>query len=416
MNSAIWLFANIWFVNVLRSKMPALQFPVILFSIFTNVAFTYGPLFQNMTQGEGLIRKLLTGFLTAFAISTGVHLVIIPISSRTVVFKEQAGYIGLIRAALKAQTAYLQSLESTDMFASADAEPDNSESKKVRFHEKPRAHPAETPQAKALRATVSGLKVLHGKLHGDMAFAKRETAWGKLDAKDIDEIFMLFRAILVPLVGMSTISDIFERIAERRGWVAPRNPGHKDQSEAWEHCSELEKREEKKTWNEVMKALHDPFSTAVSAMDEAMEHAGLVLEILPRPKKKNNNDEEAKGTEPKPGDSGFTAYMQQKMLEFYSKRGSVLRAWAKEKGLSEDQFNAAKAAPSGGNDFTSDEAKHRMSLINIFPSSRDRLRNADLSYYRTRPAAIIPHFIYGASPVFDWCCDHRACSICRQES
>ena len=98
---AIWLFANIYFANVLRAKMPALQFPVIMYSIFTNVSFTFGPIFRTMAEAKSLIRQLLLGFLSAFAISTGVSLFIMPISSRTVVQKEQAGYIQAIRGALK---------------------------------------------------------------------------------------------------------------------------------------------------------------------------------------------------------------------------------------------------------------------------------------------------------------------------
>jgi len=70
--------------------MPALQFPVIMYSIFTNVAFTYGPLFPTIEAGEALIKQLLEGFLTAFAIATGVSLFIIPISSRTVVFSKSS--------------------------------------------------------------------------------------------------------------------------------------------------------------------------------------------------------------------------------------------------------------------------------------------------------------------------------------
>jgi hypothetical protein len=102
---AIWLFANIYFVNAMRAKMPALQFPVIMYSIFTNVSFTYGPIFQTITQGEALVRQLLLGFLSAFAISTGVSLFIIPVSSRTVVQKEQAGYVQTIRGALKVSSS-----------------------------------------------------------------------------------------------------------------------------------------------------------------------------------------------------------------------------------------------------------------------------------------------------------------------
>jgi len=82
-----------------------------------------------------------------------------------------------------------------------------------------------------------------------------------------------------------------------------------------------------------MKALHEPFAVAAAAMDEGMEHAGLVLEILPKPKKKKSEDEEAKGADPKPGSADFTKYLEQKMVDFYRKRGDTLKAWAREKGL-----------------------------------------------------------------------------------
>jgi hypothetical protein len=235
-----------------------------MYSIFTNVAFTYGPLFPTISAGEALIKQLLEGFLTAFAISTGVSLFIIPISSRTVVFKEQAGYIQLIRAIMKAQTAYLQSLETSDMFAPEEPGEDDGEmaddGKKAKKSKKGEnnAHPAANAQAMALKANLAALTGLHGKLHGDISFGKREMAWGKLDAKDIDEVFTLFRAILIPLIGMSTITDLFERIAERRGWV--RVPNSKfDRAESWEACGLEAKEKEKKTWNEIMKTLHEPF-------------------------------------------------------------------------------------------------------------------------------------------------------------
>jgi hypothetical protein len=98
---AIWLFANIYLVNALRAKIPALQFPAIMYSIFTNVAFTFGPNLQTIEQGEALIRQLLIAFLAAFAISTGVSLFIIPVSSRAVVQKGQAAYVQAIRGVLK---------------------------------------------------------------------------------------------------------------------------------------------------------------------------------------------------------------------------------------------------------------------------------------------------------------------------
>jgi hypothetical protein len=312
-------------------QVPALQFPVIMYSIFTNVAFTFGPVFQTTAQGEALVKQLLESFLTAFAISTGVNLFIIPVTSRTVVFKEQSAYIGAIRGTIKAQRAYLESLETTDMFSCTTS--GNKVSK-----------PSETPQAKALKAGITGLTELHGKLYGDLPFGKRETAWGKLCAEDMEEIFSRFRAILIPLIGMSTITDIFERVAIRRGWVEPGS----NQSSLFTNAegstrdnSEEAKDAEKRIWNEVMKTLHEPFSVVSQAMDEGLEHAGVILELLPSQKKPKagGSDEEERGSDPRPGDKGFADYLEQRLRDFYAERGVTLKAWARARGLSAEKFD-----------------------------------------------------------------------------
>lgn len=256
--------------------------------------------------------------------------------------------------------AYLQSLESSDMFVGAAAEDqktggDGKKHKKIDKKEK--AHSAQTPSAKALKGAVSGLLALHGKLYGDLPFAKREMAWGKLCAKDIDEIFALFRNILIPLIGLSTSTDIFERIAERRGWVKSTYTQH-DKTEAWEDYDESAKNEEKRVWNEMMKELHEPFAVAIGAMDEAMEHVSLVLEFSKPPKnKKGADDVEGKGTDPRPGDPEFSKFLEQKLKDFYGKRGQTLKAWARNKGLSEDAFDQLNEKPKLGK-YTPDDAQH----------------------------------------------------------
>lgn len=197
---AMWLIVNIWFVNLLRAKYPVMQLPSLVYSIFTNVAFSFGPIFQTMDQAESLVKQLLEGFLTAFALATGVSLFLIPISSRTVVFGEMTGYIGSIRGTIKAQTVYLQSLEKSDMFGQPGTEeaPNKGVNKdKHAKDEKPTA--ANHPEANALKASVAGLTALHGKLHGDIPFGKREIAYGKLGPEDLDKLFKLFQAILIPL-------------------------------------------------------------------------------------------------------------------------------------------------------------------------------------------------------------------------
>lgn len=50
--------------------------------------------------------------------------------------------------------------------------------------------------------------------------------------------------------------------------------------------------------------------------------------------------------------------MKDNMAEFYSKRGETLKTWAREKGLSEEEFDAGKV-PSDSENWTSTEAQHR---------------------------------------------------------
>lgn len=165
----------------------------------------------------------------------------------------------LVRKTIKAEVAYLESLESNDMFSKAESKSKDGEKKKGK-----KLNRAQTPQAAALKGCITALTGLHGKLYGDLPFAKRDIAYGKLGAKDLDEIFARLRAILVPLVGISTITDIFERIAERRGWVEGDN-ADQARSDSWERCEPGTKAEEIRVWNQIMKALHEPFAVAAVA-------------------------------------------------------------------------------------------------------------------------------------------------------
>lgn len=304
------------------------------------------------------LTELLTGFLTAFGLATGVHLIIVPMSCRQVVFKSLEGYFGAIRGALKAQTAYLQSLESSDMFTPIDITDESDTKKKTKNNDGKKKTPhTQTPQAEALKAAIEGLKGLHGRLVVDLPFAKRETAWGKLDAKDLDEIFTFMRSILIPLVGLSTIVDIFERTAERRGWVHATRSKY-EETDKWQEVDLKEKENEKRVWNEMMKTMHEPFAIAVEAMDQGLEHAAILLELTAPPKKKERDIEENASEDPKPGELQFGEYLEKRMKEFYGKRGQTLKTWAREKGLSEEQFDSMNASPVTEDYSQPEEKKH----------------------------------------------------------
>ena len=108
----------------------------------------------------------------------------------------------LVRKTIKAEAAYLESLESNDMFSNAanlNPGPGNDGKRQQRNNKKnkttSRAH---TPQAAALKGCISALTALHGKLNGDIPFAKRDIAYGKLGAKDIDVGNRVVNLLLLP--------------------------------------------------------------------------------------------------------------------------------------------------------------------------------------------------------------------------
>lgn len=198
---AVWLFANIWFGNVVRAKLPAFNLPVIIYSIFVNVSATIGPSMTTNAAVQFFIQELLTAMLTALALALGVNTLVFPVSCRLVVFKEFAGAFGLLRKLVLLQKVYLSSLETDATFnaamqtetflAKADGEAisDEAEPKLTK----------EAEAAKALEEMGAKLRELEGKLHADMPFAKRDVAWGKLDADDLSEIYTLFRHVYIPV-------------------------------------------------------------------------------------------------------------------------------------------------------------------------------------------------------------------------
>ena len=279
---AIWLFFNIYVVNLMRASRPQLQFPVILYSIFTNVASTYAPQFSTMTQGIAFVERLLEAFLAGFGIAVIVSFAVFPTTSRRTVFKKAAGYISALRAALKAQSIFLQSLEDKDNFGTPEiAGPERRHEilSKILHREKTASISRLNPQAAALKAAVGALGEIHGTINVEIAFAKREIAFGKLDATDISQLVRLLRSVMVPIVGMSSVADIFDRVADRRGWREASGETAQERE-----ASKKRKDEEKSEWSDIMRSLHGPFKSLTEAVDEGLQHTLYVLELTKRPK------------------------------------------------------------------------------------------------------------------------------------
>ncbi|KXH34024.1 hypothetical protein CSIM01_02359 [Colletotrichum simmondsii] len=324
----IWLFFNIWISNTLRAKYPAMNLPVMIYSIFMNVACTFGPLMVTTAAAESLVKRLTVAMLCAMGIATGVSLFVFPVSSRKVVSGEFKGAIGLVRKSIALQLNYLKTLSSPDMLERHQTKSSNAFKKN-----KKQKKPEMTKEAKAageLKATALAISALFGKMHGDILFAKRDIAYGKLNSKDIGEIFNRLRSIMIPLNGISTIVDIFRRASEKHGWGV--NDGNGD--------SDAEKEREKRVWNDIMLQLLEPFEILTEAMDQGLDHVGIVLELTPKPKKTKGADVEmdagAKATS-KPGEAGFAEVLAERVQDFNDKKGELLRNWLKERQLATEQ-------------------------------------------------------------------------------
>ncbi|MCJ1389451.1 hypothetical protein MMC18_002308 [Xylographa bjoerkii] len=319
---AIWLFANIFAANSLRFSRPQLQFPVIIYSIFANVSCTYAPQFATMDQGIAFVKKLLEAFLAGFAIASVVNLVVFPQSSRDVVFQEAGGYLTAIQAVLKAQNGYLRSLERKEMFRPSQKDDD-----KVVLEE--------VSAAKALKGALATLTALHGKMQGDLTFAKREVAYSHLGPKEIDELFKKFREILLPLTGMGSVVDIFNRLADHREWKKEENLEGSEESDATAKMLADHERKEKERaqWNEVMKTLREPFELISGAMTEGLKHTSYALGFSKSPKATPSDDLEANEGEARPGDENYGEYLSNKVKSFYEQREVTLQTWCNQRGI-----------------------------------------------------------------------------------
>lgn len=332
---AIWFLFSQWAAGTLRAKIPLLQNNVYLFSVLTMIAMTYAPRFHTMDQGIGLVVELMEVFFIAFGIATGVSLLIFPMTTRTILFKKQTAYFGALRGFVKKQTAYYRALEisqplstqlSNDIIEPKDDQPTVmvDPTKKTPF-----------PEREAVYASLSGLVALHTEIYNDTVYAKRELAYGKLNANDLQQLLKAFRAILIPMVGIRTIIEIFDGMAPETA-IGQTN---RESIEVRAH----EKSELRLLWSRVMSAMHDPFTDIAEVIDQGFEHAAAVLEFLPKPKK--GNDVEARGNL-KPGDPTFAEDMDRKIQAFHGRRGEFLSAWARERDALRRNIAETQTSPS----------------------------------------------------------------------
>lgn len=317
---AIWLIVQTYCINSLRAARPQFQFPAIVYSIFVSVAMTYGTQFPTMAYAINFMERLMEAFFTGFAIAAGVSLFIIPVSSRLVVFKQMTGYLLTLGAVVQAQTAYMQSIEDYDP-REAVKQVHEEGAKKTKKGKKTDGSAQNsdlfiTPEAKKLQELVSKVFALHTKLPGDITFAKREIAIGKLCGHDITQLWKLLQAIMIPVVGLTTTVDILRRKIP--------DVDYSVQSPATEEAQKQKKQVDNVQY--LMKSLHQPFQTMSGDVNAAIQHVLITLELIKPPKKKKG-DEESEADLPAPGSAKFAEYFKTKLDEFYESKKQNLRDW-----------------------------------------------------------------------------------------
>lgn len=338
----VWLFFNIWAANTARARFPAFNVPVIVYSIIVNIASTFGPRFPTVAAAEAFIRELLIAIFLGFAIGTGCSLFIFPISTRQIVVKQMTGVLGLFKKTIALQKEYIHGLESDDMFTIEPTETAVGQPETEQKNEKRKGAEAASSSAKltkeqqtamALRGVTGATRELMGKIYGDLKFAKRDVAFGYLSAHDFGALFSQMRNIAIPLGGIGIIMDIFQKVARDRGW-----DGQPASDELGTTPGPVDKGESQRMWNDIMTQLHEPFEILSEAVVQGIDHAGILLRFFPQPKGLTTvaDDVEDSAAGLRPGQMGFAQVIDDKIGAFNSRKGEILRLWAKEKGLSSD--------------------------------------------------------------------------------
>jgi hypothetical protein len=155
------------------------------------VQFTSCSRFTAWKQCWDLIYLTVRCYYTGVAISFVSGIIIYPVSCRSEIFEVQDKYLRSAQAVLNKSASYL-SKQSGLMTAPTDTSQPSP-------HEPNLEQGSAAQEGRALQHQMSGLKALYVKMHEDIIMAKREIAWGKLGANDINTVSDLCRRILMPM-------------------------------------------------------------------------------------------------------------------------------------------------------------------------------------------------------------------------
>ncbi|RFU35559.1 hypothetical protein B7463_g752, partial [Scytalidium lignicola] len=308
-NMAIWFFFWVWLANTFRAYRPQYFLPSIVFSVFINATVT----------------RLLESFFAGFGISFATSIFVLPFSSRALVSMLMKEELHGFKKVFKAHTQYILSLPTRDWYCSEynrnGSIADDDDDSLTRL--------TPWPEADLLKNITAEIANLQVKIKSELRYVKREVAWGKLYSKDYEKICDLLKNILLPILGMDSLTKVADRIEKRGGWGAM-SSGSTYQSLSESEYADLEKKE-KEQWLWMFEKLRDRVRQLQQAMLEGIDHVLYSLELEKRPKASGYKDD----VESNRPEASTTERLEKIMQDFLQEREGYLKEWCASKGMSD---------------------------------------------------------------------------------
>lgn len=271
------------------------------------------------------VDRILKVFLTGQGLATGVSLIILPVSSRMLSYKQMAQVLNSMKDALSIHSAYLHGITTRH---ADEVEPIDESGFSAVTEKNPHGYASiekAAEDAKKLKLTLQKASKVFAQLKIEISFAKKEIGWGKLAPEDFNHIWTYLQNILLPVAGLSTFVDILQSVKQQK-------------SEASDLIDDLDiveaiRRLEAEEWRELLLESRGPFQQAKAALVGGLTHIMYVLELVPRPKIVVQDVENNAQNVPAPGDLGFAAYLKASMDAFQEHREGTVQRWCEKKGI-----------------------------------------------------------------------------------
>lgn len=247
-------------------------------------------------------------------------MLILPITSRDLVTTHMTENLHAIKRTLTAQSEFMLSLASYDWYAGSG----NSDLPGSRTENdcNSRQETAAWPEAGAFRKTTANVAEGLGKLKSELRYAKREAGWAHLGPRELVDLTHLLENILSPILGMTTLVQVADRIKKLGGWEAFRGYGnrHTTTELGLNACVK-----EKQRWNSLFEQLRDHARQLQQAMTDGIDHSMYTLQLGQPPALRQTDLETNRPC--------ISKHLEEMIGDFLERRQGPLNTWCALSGL-----------------------------------------------------------------------------------